>query len=178
VTAAPLRHVARDVYLDTSVLLAAVMDGVPHHKSALRFCQELTRERAGVYFSQLLRIECIHAIRAVGTNPKLVSEMTRRRYRLAHWGDDLGVRQRWMADGIARVEELLSEFDRVFEAPHDLNIWLLSVEIMCRYQIKSYDATHVATAIHLGIADFASVDGDFMRVDALNVTLIRDAATA
>ena len=79
-----------------------------------------------------------------------------------------------MADGI-RVEELLSEFNQVFEAPHDLSIWALSVEIMCRYQIKSYDATHVATAMRLGIADFASVDGDFAKVDMLNVSLIRDA---
>jgi predicted nucleic acid-binding protein len=46
---------------------------------------------------------------------------------------------------------------------------------MCRDHLKSYDAYHAATALALGVRDFATVDADFTRVTELTVHLLRDS---
>jgi predicted nucleic acid-binding protein len=163
------------VYLDTSLLTAAVFPGSTDHRSAMEYCLRIADQRTTVYFSQLLRFEFLQSARVIATTPTALFGATRRTFRLARWGDELAVRQRWMTEGAARFEKYLEQFARVVEVPLDRAIWLRSITIMAECHLKSYDATHVATAMRLGIADFASVDADFVRVDTLNVSLIRDA---
>lgn len=46
---------------------------------------------------------------------------------------------------------------------------------MGTYNLGSYDAAHVVTALEVGASELASVDGDFERVaDLITVRIIRD----
>jgi predicted nucleic acid-binding protein len=46
--------------------------------------------------------------------------------------------------------------------------------LMWRYQIKSYDAFHAATALEYGIRSLATLDADFQRVEELDVQILRN----
>ena len=162
-----------NVYLDTSLVAAAVLVGSPHHRAARAYCEQVAAQQRNVYFAQFLRIELLQAIRMIGTDPTALPEVMRRRNRLGKWGFDADVRHAWLAYGVAQFEQLLGEFAAVAELPWSVPAWTRSMEIMWRCQVKSYDAFHAATALEHGIFSFATVDGHFTRIDELAVELVR-----
>lgn len=172
---APERPAPRDVYLDTSLVVAAMIVGSPHHRAARAYCERLTLERSNVYFSQFLRVELLQAIRSIATDPDALPGVIRRRNRLGKWGFDDQARRAWFAYGTAQFEQLMSQFDTVLELPFTLEAWRRCAAIMWRHQIKSYDAFHAATALEHGVRTFASLDKHFSRVAGLRVELVRNS---
>jgi predicted nucleic acid-binding protein len=81
-----MQPIARDVYLDTSLIAAAIIAGSTHHDAARDYCQQLAEQECNVYFSQFLRVELLQAFRVIGTDPTGLPEVTRRRHRLGRWG--------------------------------------------------------------------------------------------
>lgn len=82
-------------YLDTSVVVAAVVDSVAHHRSALDFCQQRFDERASIYYSELLRLEYAQAFRAL---PSRLGPDIQREHGLHRWHQQ-EVRERWFRHG-------------------------------------------------------------------------------
>lgn len=80
-----------------------------------------------------------------------------------------------MDDRVKQVEAFLRRFTEIVELPLTAPILTTSITVMARYRPRSYDAVHVASALSVGIADFASVDADFRRVSNLRLRLLRDA---
>ncbi len=78
-----------------------------------------------------------------------------------------------MQRGVAQFDDLMSEFARVFEIPIDPVNRERSASLMACYHLSSYDALHVATALELGIIDFATLDADFTAVAELDVVLLQ-----
>lgn len=169
-----VRVLPASVYLDTSILTAAVFRGSDDHQAAFDYCQQLAKDRSIVYFSQLLRFEFLQSARVIGTTPGATFPSTRRKYHLARWGGDQAVRERWMTDGASHLDEYLAQFARVVEAPLDMEIWRRTVVLMAEHHLKSYDAAHIATAIELGVPRIASRDADFARVTSLSIDIVRD----
>jgi predicted nucleic acid-binding protein len=165
-----------DLYVDTSYIAASMIGGSPNHRDASVHAYRSAESGCRVYFSQLTRIELLQAIRVIGTDPEALPEVMRRRYRLARWGWDEGVRERWMAYGVAQFRAFLDLFDAAVEIPLTITAWETSISLMTRYHLKSYDAFHAATAIELGVYDFATADTQFSAVAELNVHLIRNPA--
>jgi predicted nucleic acid-binding protein len=163
-----------EVYLDTSVLLAAVIQGAPHARACDDFCAELIAAGSYVHFSQLVRLELPQALRKLATRPTNLPAAVRTRHRLDDWGTDPAVREAWLQFGIGEFEALLVRFHEVFELPWSAATWRASIPIITQYSLQTIDATHVATAQEYGIQDFAAVDTDFRRVQGLTFWLVRD----
>lgn len=162
------------VYLDTSVVVAALFDANPHHRAALDFCADLNQRSVPVYFSQLLRIELLQSLRIVATTPALLSGATRRRYRLQHRGSDAGVRAMWFDHGLETFERFLGEFARVYTLPINESIIEFAAIITAEHHLKSNDAVHVASAVAARAQALATIDADFARVETVEVLVIRD----
>jgi predicted nucleic acid-binding protein len=162
------------VYLDTSVFVATIVPAVPHHSACVAFCDSLAGGSAKVITSDLMRIEFVQSWFRLPSMSYLDAQ-TRRDYRMSAWDRNVAVRERWMAEGVARMEALLARFHTTAELPLTLAIWRASVDIMARHRLRSYDAVHVATALLAGVQDFATVDDDFRRVPTLRLNLLRDS---
>lgn len=161
-----------DIYLDTDVVVKAIVGGMDHSTACLRFCSELAQHESRVYFSQILRLEFSQAFKQLATKAQL-PESIRDVFGLDQWSDYM-VRGRWMQFGVSQFAAFLGQFVQVIEFPFRRGIWESSVKIMAFHNLRSHDAIHVATARHLGVKDFATSDNDFQHIDALTVRLIRD----
>jgi len=166
----------KDVYLDTSVIVAATIIGSPLSTASGTFCTSLEDHGTRIYFSQVLRIEFSQAIRNLATRRTQLPEEVRREHGLDDWERNDVIRQRWMRFGISQLETFLDGFE-VIELPFVTGIWEQSIEIMALDQLKSLDAIHIATARAYGLRHFATLDNDFNRVSDLRVWLIRDDET-
>ena len=163
----------RHIYLDTSVIVGAIVTGAPHANACSVFCNWLAARDSRVYFSQVLRLELSQALRHLATRHQQLPQSVQQQYQLDQWGTSAPVRERWLALGITQFQALLGRFTEVIELPFRLSTWSQSVDIMAREGLQSLDAVHVATAQEHGLRDFATVDADFQRIPRLRVRLIR-----
>lgn len=161
------------VFLDTSAVVCAVQSGIPHHRACREYCDHLVRSGRRVVISQILRIEFAQTwYRMPATS--YVQPQVVRAFRLGAWDREAAVREKWMAYGFTLLDGLVAGFAGNLELPIDESVIAASVQIMARHRLRSHDAIHVATALAAGVPDFASVDGDFRRVSALRLHLLRD----
>jgi predicted nucleic acid-binding protein len=105
--------------------------------------------------------------------PYVDAEM-RREYRFGAWDRSVQVRERWMTEGVNRLETLLARFGGVVELSVSLSAWRSSIGLMAFHRLHSNDAIHAATAILAGVVDFATADDDFRRVPNFRLHLLRD----
>jgi predicted nucleic acid-binding protein len=165
------------IYLDTSIVVAAMIAGVAHSGPSRVFCGRLATSGSHVYFSQLLLLEIAEAVKNLAVRrPAQLTPNVRQRYRLDHWDTDQQVRQRWMAFGIRQFVAFLDQFAQVTELPLDEPIWRRSIRLMTQYRLRSYDALHLATARHFRLRHFATVDRWFADVRSPRIWLTRDPA--
>lgn len=170
-----MRRLAGDaVYLDTSVVGTAMIPAIPHHRACEQFLAEVAERETLVVFSQVLRLEFAQFWYQLPRSAYLDAE-TVRAFRLGAWDRSTGVRERWMAEGVSRFAVFPFRFRRVVEIPLDVPTWSAGVELMGRHRLRSHDAVHAATALSVGVLDFATVDDDFRRVPNLRLHLLRDA---
>ncbi len=165
---------ASDIYLDTSVIVAAIVAGSTNHTSSADLCARLAADGGRVFFSTIVRLELSQAIRKLATKSERLDPEIRRQFRLERWETDFMVRQRWMRYGIQEFERLLSSFAEVIEIPFRRNIWRNSIDVMIDSFLQSHDAVQVATARNYGLRLFVTTDDHFARVGDLDVVLIRD----
>jgi predicted nucleic acid-binding protein len=164
-----------DVYLDTSIVLTALLPGLAHSGPGLQFCEQLARQGSTVYFSQLLRLEIAQALRNVATrSPAQLSVHLRQQFQLDPWSAREDVRRGWMTYGRGQLEAFIQQFVEVIELPFDRATWEHSIDLMCRYQLKSYDAVHVARAEQYGLQHVATTDREYLVVQSPRIWLIRD----
>ena len=164
----------RHVYLDTSVVVGAIIYGAPHAGACRQFCNELIVAGSRVYFSQILRLELSQALRRLATTRTNLSAAMRQRYRLDDWGTSVTVRTRWLALGVTQFNLLLGQFAVAVELPFRVSTWTQSLDVMAQEGLQSRDAVHVATAREHGLGNLATVDADFQHVAGLWVRLIRN----
>ncbi len=162
-----------DIYLDTSTVVAAIVQGSTHSTASAAFCAALIEHGSRVYFSQLLRLELAEAIRRLATKQSLPVDL-RNDFHLDTWGTNLFVRQRWMDFGIRQFDDLLDRFAETFELPIRPRTWRSSLSAMVDSQLRAYDAIHVATAREYRIRHLATADRDYRNVSDLRIWLTQD----
>lgn len=165
-----------DVYLDTSVLLGAMMPGSTNADACEDFCAQIASQGRRVYYSQTVYVELSQALRKMATRADRVASGMREQFGLDRWEPDIHIRQRWMQYGVEQFDQLRERFIDAFELPFDRSIWLQSIDLMVEYFLQAHDAVHAATARAYGLRAFATTDADFVRVTGLDVILLRDAA--
>lgn len=161
-----------DVYLDSSVIVAAIIGGDPHSAACTQYCANLAANNTAIYFSELVRLEVAHVIRRIATTSAAPQHLNAH-YRLSRFNSDSMVRQEWMQFGLTEFESLLQTFFVVYEVPYHRAVWQQAFSLMSLYNLRSYDAAHIATALITRVSDFASVDSDYTRVSGLRIHIIR-----
>lgn len=171
------RDLPSDVYLDSSLVVAAVVRGSDHSQASVDFCARLVDRGSRVYFSQVLRLELSEAIRKLAADPRRAARLPpdlRREHQLDQWGTNLFVRQRWMDFGVPQFDALIDRFAEAFELPFRPKTWRSSFGVIVDHQLRSLDAIHVATVRKNRIRHLATTDRDFTRVTDLTVWLEQD----
>jgi predicted nucleic acid-binding protein len=163
-----------DVYLDTGVVMVAIVPNSLYDEASRDFCERLIAQGCTVYFSQILRLELSEAGRKLATISGRVSADLRREYRLDDWERDVSVRRAWLFFMADEFELLPARFAEVLELPFDEAIWLRSVEVMAERQVRSHDAVHLATAYENRLTCFATTDDGLLEIPDLDVRLVRD----
>jgi predicted nucleic acid-binding protein len=163
-----------DLYLDTSVVVGAIIAGTPHSERARQALTEWANTGGSVYFSQILRAELSQALRNLASRPGQVPQDTREQFRLDSWSTESAVRERWLQHGVSKFRGFVASFDEVFELPFTTQIWNDSLRVIIDSGLQSIDAIHVATATRNGIRTLATLDDHFRRVPDLRVWLLRD----
>jgi len=129
-----------------------------------------------VFFSQIARYELAHlawCLASPADRRQLPTDIIQS-YGLDYWESNMLVRQRWLNTVNQDFETLLSMFQEVYEIPIRERYWANALNIMSYYNLRSYDALHLATARDLRIRDFATCDRQFESVDNLDLILVRD----
>lgn len=164
-----------DVFLDTSVVVAAIFPGTPHADASRRFTAAVAATKGRVYFSVVLRLEFAQALRKLVTRRQLPAAF-REQYQLGEWERNVLVRQRWYAEGARRLDAFFAQFAESFEIPLWPPLWQRSFELMALYGLAALDAVQVATADRIAVLHFATGDEHFRRVDLLTIHLVHDGA--
>lgn len=163
------------MYLDSSVIVASIFVGSPHSEAADEFLQHLIIHGSTVYFSELVRFEYAQAIRNLATRRNLLPAAQREQFNLDRWEGDLFVRTHWLSYADAKLNMLIDQFAGSYEGPFQRDLWNRILSLMAYYDLKSYDAVHLATAQHHGIAHFATCDRHFAAINGLSLFLVRDS---
>src|SRR5690554_3985865 len=86
------------VYLDSSVLVGAVVEGTNHAAASRNFCYQIVQNRTTVAISTLSRYEVAHLASLLG-NPagrRALPDALVQQYELTNWSADERVRDRWL----------------------------------------------------------------------------------
>lgn len=138
----------RRIYLDSSVLIGTVIEGVNHAAACRDYCDRLIADRSTVVMSTLSRYEMAHLASTLG-NPstrRRLPEIVTERFNLAAWDNDIEVRDRWMTGMATALESLIADFDDFAEVPVLPSFWHAARQIMIEYDFQSFDALHIVTA--------------------------------
>lgn len=167
-----VENLPKAVYLDTSLVVAAMFEDVVHAQESIAFCQRLVSKGTNVVFSTILRVELTQALGKLPLRDQLSAD-TSQTHRLDIWNRHERVRREWMSAGIDRFARLPGQFPRAIEVQLTLPIWYDSIDVMTRHRLRSLDAVHVATARAAGLRDLATLDDHFRRVTLLTVWQMR-----
>ncbi len=150
-----------DVYVDTNVFVNALIAGMDQSEICFEAYEYLVVSDCNVYISHLTRLEFLEAIRALAHKQSLPDSF-REEFALSDW-ESFMVRQRWLQFWVAKFDELLNTFYRVYELPYRQRIWHQAPQVMALYTLRAYDAFHVATATSYGIPELWTTDADLSR---------------
>jgi predicted nucleic acid-binding protein len=161
-----------DVFLDTDLVVNAVIHGLQNSESCRLACSRLLTSGSRVFYSQVLRIEYMQAIRRLATKRQLPTYLYDE-FELSRWSER-DVRERWMFSGFDQLRAFLGAFPMSVELALNDVIVREALGLMGRYSLGSLDAVHLATALHYEIPVFWTCDDHFQWVDDLVVEIIRE----
>jgi len=73
------------IYLDTSIVIATIVPGLPNARASDAFCTQLVQQGSRIGFSQILRLELSQAIRNLASRQGQLPLSTQQQYRLDEW---------------------------------------------------------------------------------------------
>jgi len=128
--------------------------------TAQEFAERLKAERTALLFCELVKIEFWHGW-------KKAAETQAFPYEWANW-DNLAGRVPYLKRGDRLLKQFLSQFP-AYEQKILKTIKDNVVDIMAMYNLGSYDAIHIGTAIYRKVYNIASFDEDFRRVGGIQL---------
>jgi predicted nucleic acid-binding protein len=162
-----LEPIPDQLYVDTDIFVNYLFSSQPHHARCRAFLDRLQASvQTTLYVSPLSWLELAHVISRPSFRDELTDEL-QRRYRVGRWHQP-EIRQAYLDGLLGEFDALLSQFAWV-EVPMSPLVRRLAVRFMAEYGLGSQDASHLASAAHAGVADFASFDAVYRRVDGLSL---------
>ncbi len=155
------------LYVDTDFLIACLIATQPHHQRCSDFMVRLLRrDSTTLYLSSLSWMELAHFVLRADFRDRQPPDI-RRQYRLDQW-ENPDVRTEWLFTMISRVEAMLQPFDWN-ELSLTSRIRRTAIGYMAGHNLGAHDAVHLASAVAAGVADLASLDRGFRRVEGINL---------
>lgn len=153
------------LYLDTDVIIAALVDTQPRYARCKAFIERLaTSGHVTICLSSLSWLEFGHAVMRENFRRALPS-IRRRRLRPEHWEQPM-IRRAYLQALFAELDTLLAQL-KWLEIPLTRSVRVAAVRFMADYALGSQDAVHLASAGEVGARDLASLDQKFRRVNGL-----------
>ena len=152
--------------LDTDSVVATLVTGDPRHEDCLSFADSLQDAGTIIAYSTLLRLEHLNAWRNLlkkGLLPPEPGPQLRLELNVAE--DD---RIHWLRVADILLGKFLAQF-RITEIRLNQRVVSLAIELVGRFDLQSYDAVHVASALHAGCTAIASLDKHFRRVEGIHL---------
>jgi predicted nucleic acid-binding protein len=153
------------LYLDTDFLHACMTPTEPHYTRSAAFVEWLiTHAITTIYVSPLTWMEFAFNVMKEQFRSSLPPK-EQLRFNLANWQRQT-VRETYLMSMIKWLESFLSHFNWA-EIPLTDTVRMQAVEYMAVYNLKPHDAMHVAAANSVGVADLASFDKKYRRINGL-----------
>jgi predicted nucleic acid-binding protein len=154
-----------DLYLDTDLVIAYLIDTEPHHIRCRDFLRRLGEQgRTALYVSSLCWVELANVVTKERFRNQL-SPANQRRFQLARWRE-VSIRRTYIDSILRAFETALAQFTW-HEVALESGVRTLVAEYVASYNLGAHDATHLASARYAGVSDLASLDEAFRRVDNL-----------
>jgi predicted nucleic acid-binding protein len=155
------------LYVDTDIFINYLIGTQPHHVRCRVLFERLQQDaRTTLCVSSLTWLELAHVFTRPSFRDELDEEL-QRRYRVGRW-ERPEIRRAYLQGLLGEFELLLAQFAWV-EVPLTPTVRRLAVTYMAQYALGSQDATHLASAAYESVADFASFDVIYRRVDDLDL---------
>lgn len=155
------------LYLDTDILISCLVESQPDHERCRAFLDRLAQEGAtAVYVSSLTWLELAHVVCKQGFRDQIPDAM-QQQYQLDRW-QERAIRERYLGSLLEGFDQLLSAFNWG-EVPIVSALRREALGYMMAYRRDPHDAAHVAAARSIGVADLASLDRAYRRVDDLEL---------
>ena len=155
------------LYLDTDVVIAALVTTERHHERSRAFVERLARrEQTVVVVSSLLWIEYANAAMRERFRQTLPSS-DQRRFRLHRW-QEASVRRLYLQSFVRALDGLLELFEWE-EVALTTDVRNAALAYIASHNFRPHDAVHLASAVQAGVTDLASLDESFRRVDGLQL---------
>lgn len=158
----------REVVLDTSFVVEALIVSQPLHEVCLAYLLRLVEGETRIVFSHLLEMELYEATFQLALKERHPKDWKRFR----HDGRARPRASRLLADVASAWETVLEYVDH--ERLELSDVEDLVPDLMTRCGLASYDAIHVATAIASGARAVVTLDAGFAAVPAGELTLYVD----
>jgi predicted nucleic acid-binding protein len=159
--------VPEHLYVDTDIFVNYLIGTQPNHARCRTFLERIQQEaRTTLYVSSLSWLELAHVFTRPSFRDELAEDL-QRRYRLGRW-ERTDIRRAYLDGLIGAFDETLAQYAWV-EVPITPIVRRLAVRYMAEYRLGSQDAVHLASAAHVSVADFASFDAGYRRVDDLDL---------
>ncbi len=157
----------RRLYLDADFVLAAIVTHEAHSQRCKTFLTRVADMRlTTIYVSSLWWVEFADTVMRERWRTRLDPE-EQARYRLDRWQEPL-IREAYLQDMLKRLEGLLSAFEWA-EISVTRAVRSLAIQYMGEHALRGQDAIHLASMVHAGVYDLASLDESFRKVSALHL---------
>jgi predicted nucleic acid-binding protein len=154
------------LYVDTDFILTYLVGTRPYHARCRPFVERV--QQLGVttlYLSSLAWLEYAHVIMRPDFRSQLAAEL-QRQFDFDRWEQDAAVRQRYFGHSIQVLNDFLDQFGWVEVSLTD-QVRAAALQMMGQYNVGAHDAVHLASAQFAGVADLASFDRGYRRVDGV-----------
>lgn len=153
------------LYVDTDIWIAQLLEPEPHHARCSAFLQRIAHGGSTtLYVSSLTWIEFENVILKPQFRARLPREW-HQRFGLARW-QDATIRRAYIEFMLGIFDDALASFTWN-EIPLTPDIRRRAARDIADHNVRPHDAVHLASATAVGVADFASLDEAFRRVDRL-----------
>lgn len=153
------------VALDADFVISVLNKGEQFHQECLSFAERLSRSRAAIVYSPLLRLEFLHGwFKAINTGGVTVNLLQQRPL----LRDAAHVRELLLKFGDDALTSFLNQFDQ-YEVRLTVRLHNEVGRAMAEHRLRPMDACLVAAARRTQVNHIVSLDRDFQRVDGIDL---------
>lgn len=153
------------IVVDADFVVSVIVQSEEYHAACASFSARLIRDSVPIVHSPLLRLEFMHAWQKAVNRGALPTTLLRQQ---ALWDDPARNRELYSKLGDDYLGHFLGLFER-YEVRLTNRLQDQTRRLMARHNLKPMDACLLASALQTQVTDIVSLDGDFQKVDGIDL---------